>query len=67
MVGAHNVVIENNQIHHIEGSAPQFGIDIEGAGRTDRDILVFQNNFHHNAGGDFVTSTGAMCGLKKTP
>lgn len=58
VVGAHNVVIANNHIHHIEGTSPQFGIDIEGAGRTDRDILVFQNNFHDNAGGDVVTSSG---------
>ncbi len=58
VVGGHNVVIANNHIHHIEGTSPQFGIDIEGAGRTDRDIHIFQNNFHHNAGGDIVTSTG---------
>lgn len=57
-VGGHNVVIENNNIHHIEGTAPQFGVDIEGAGRTDQDILIYKNHFHHNAGGDIVTSTG---------
>lgn len=58
IVGGHRVLIENNQIHHIEGTAPQFGVDIEGAGREDRDIHIFRNNFHHNAGGDIVTSTG---------
>lgn len=58
VVGGHNVVIENNHIHHIEGTSPQFGVDVEGAGRSDRDILIFQNNFHHNAGGDVVTSSG---------
>lgn len=58
IVGGHNVVVENNHIHHIEGTAPQFGIDIEGAGRTDRDILIYRNAFHDNAGGDIVTSTG---------
>lgn len=58
VVGAHSVVIADNHIHHIEGTSPQFGIDIEGAGRTDRDIHVFRNNFHHNAGGDLVTSSG---------
>jgi hypothetical protein len=58
IVGGHNVVIEENQLHHIEGTAPQFGIDIEGAGRTDRDILIYRNAFHHNAGGDLVTSSG---------
>lgn len=58
VVGAHGVVIEDNHIHHIEGTAPQFGVDIEGAGRSDRDILIARNNFHDNAGGDVVTSTG---------
>lgn len=58
VVGGHNVVIENNHIHHIEGTSPQFGVDIEGAGRSDQDILIFRNNFHDNAGGDVVTSTG---------
>ncbi len=58
VVGGHNVVIANNHIHHIEGTAPQFGIDIEGAGRSDRDIHIFRNNFHNNAGGDVVTSSG---------
>jgi len=58
IVGGHNVVIENNHIHHIGGTAPQFGIDIEGAGRADRDILIRGNRFHDNLGGDFVTSSG---------
>lgn len=58
IVGGHNVVVSDNHIHHIEGTAPQFGIDIEGAGRTDKDILINRNSFHDNAGGDFVTSSG---------
>lgn len=58
VVGGHRVVIENNHIHHIEGTSPQFGIDIEGAGRSDEDILIYRNHFDHNAGGDIVTSTG---------
>ncbi|HMR78059.1 MAG TPA: right-handed parallel beta-helix repeat-containing protein, partial [Polyangiaceae bacterium] len=58
IVGGHNIVVENNHIHHIEGTSPEFGIDIEGAGRTDKDVLIYRNNFHHNAGGDFVTSSG---------
>lgn len=58
IVGGHNIVVENNHIHHIEGTSPQFGIDIEGAGRVDQDIHIYRNTFDDNAGGDFVTSTG---------
>lgn len=58
IVGGHSIVVEDNHIHHIGGTAPQFGIDIEGAGRTDRDIWIHRNDFHDNAGGDIVTSSG---------
>ncbi len=58
VVGGHNIVIENNHIHHISGTSPQFGVDIEGAGRTDKDILIYRNNFHDNWGGDYVSSSG---------
>lgn len=58
IVGGYNIEISNNHIHHIHGTDPQFGIDIEGAGRRDQDILIYQNNFHDNWGGDFVSSSG---------
>ena len=58
LVGSEHVVISDNHIHHIEGTSPQFGVDIEGAGRSDADILIYRNHFDHNAGGDIVTSTG---------
>ncbi len=58
VVGGVRVKIENNEIHHIRGTSPQFGIDIEGAGRIDRDILIRKNTFHHNRGGDIVNTSG---------
>ncbi|MGH1540571.1 MAG: right-handed parallel beta-helix repeat-containing protein [Arenicella sp.] len=58
IVGGTRVNIEDNEIHHIKGTSPQFGIDIEGAGRIDRDISIHKNYFHHNRGGDIVSSTG---------
>jgi len=58
IVGSARIKIENNEIHHINGTSPQFGIDIEGAGRTDQDIIIRRNYFHHNRGGDIVSSTG---------
>jgi len=58
IVGGTRINIEHNEIHHIRGTAPQFGIDIEGAGRVDKDIIIRKNHFHHNRGGDIVSSTG---------
>ena len=58
IVGGVRIAVQNNEIHHINGTAPQFGIDIEGPGRVDKDIIIQNNNFHHNAGGDIVNATG---------
>lgn len=58
VVGGVRINISENEIHHINGTSPQFGIDIEGAGRVDEDILIQNNNFHHNAGGDIVNASG---------
>lgn len=58
IVGGTRIEITNNEIHHIKGTAPQFGVDIEGAGREDKDILIQKNYFHHNTGGDIVNTSG---------
>ncbi|HEX9601817.1 MAG TPA: right-handed parallel beta-helix repeat-containing protein [Mariniflexile sp.] len=58
IVGGVRIKIAENEIHHINGTSPQFGIDIEGPGRVDEDILIHNNYFHHNRGGDIVNTTG---------
>ncbi len=58
IVGGTRIAIERNEIHHIRGTSPQFGVDIEGAGRKDKDILIRSNYFHHNRGGDVVNTSG---------
>ena len=58
IVGGVRIKITDNEIHHINGTSPQFGIDIEGPGRKDEDILIQNNYFHHNKGGDIVNATG---------
>ncbi len=58
IVGGQRIAITDNEIHHIRGTSPQFGVDIEGAGRIDRDILIRRNSFHHNRGGDVVNTSG---------
>ncbi|GGD09625.1 right-handed parallel beta-helix repeat-containing protein [Hyunsoonleella pacifica] len=58
LVGSADVLIEFNEIHHTSGTSPQFGIDIEGAGRTNKDIAIRNNYFHNNRGGDIVNTDG---------
>ena len=58
IVGGTRINVINNEIHHISGTAPQFGVDIEGAGRVDEDILIQNNYFHNNSGGDIVNASG---------
>ncbi len=58
IVGGIRIAVTDNDIHHMEGTPPQFGIDIEGPGRVDEDILIQNNSFHHNRGGDIVNTSG---------
>ncbi len=58
IVGGIRIAIKDNEIHHISGTSPQFGVDIEGAGRVDEDIIIQNNAFHHNTGGDVVNTSG---------
>ncbi|GAB1855635.1 hypothetical protein MHTCC0001_04690 [Flavobacteriaceae bacterium MHTCC 0001] len=59
IVGGKDILIENNEIHHTKGTAPQFGVDLEGAGRVNENITIRQNYFHHNTGGDIVNTDGS--------
>ena len=59
IVGGSNIEVTGNEIHHISGVTPQFGIDIEGQGREDKNILIQENYFHHNTGGDIVNASGS--------
>ena len=58
VVGAEDLVIEKNEIHHTKGTAPQFGIDIESAIYKTKDVRIQQNYLHHNRGGDIVNVDG---------
>lgn len=58
IVGGANILIEDNEIHHTNGTSPQFGIDLEGAGRINKDVTIRNNYFHHNTGGDIVNTDG---------
>jgi poly(beta-D-mannuronate) C5 epimerase len=58
IVGGSDVLIENNEIHSIGGTAPQFGIDIESENHRSANVVVRGNRFHDNKGGDFVACDG---------
>lgn len=58
ILSAKNVVISKNHIHHIQGTAPQFGIDLESLDLPSQDILITENKFDHNRGGDIVNTRG---------
>jgi poly(beta-D-mannuronate) C5 epimerase len=58
IVGGMRVLLEKNEIHHIEGTPPSFGIDIESLKYKSQDITIRDTNFHHNHGGDFVNTDG---------
>ncbi len=58
IVGGIGIQITDNEIFNIQGTPPQFGIDIEGPGRVDEDILIQNNYFHNNTGGDIVNTSG---------
>ncbi|OEK08505.1 hypothetical protein A8C32_03370 [Flavivirga aquatica] len=58
IVGGADILIENNEIHHTIGTSPQFGIDLEGAGRINENVIIKNNYFHHNRGGDIVNTDG---------
>ena len=58
IVGGVRVLIEGNEIHHIAGTSPQFGVDVESLDFRSADILIRDNNFHENAGGDLVNTDG---------
>lgn len=58
LVGSADVLIEENEIHHTNGTSPQFGIDLEGAGRINENIIIRDNYFHNNRGGDIVNTDG---------
>ncbi len=50
VVGAANVIIKDNEIHHTKGIAPEHGIDIESHPYKSNDIAISSNYFHNNEG-----------------
>lgn len=60
--GADRVLIEGNELHHMKGTLPQSGIDVEGGfgenGNRNTNIFIKNNKFHHNASYDVILYDG---------
>ncbi|MGO4546011.1 right-handed parallel beta-helix repeat-containing protein [Paenibacillus sp. 2TAB23] len=60
--GADRVLIENNKLHHIKGTMPQSGIDLEGGfgenGNRNSNVTIRNNHFYDNASYDLILYDG---------
>ncbi|MBE5108858.1 right-handed parallel beta-helix repeat-containing protein [Bacillus thuringiensis] len=56
--GAKNVYIRDNDIHHIAGTDPQSGIDIEDGYDLNQYIYIERNNFHDNKNYNIIVVNG---------
>jgi Right handed beta helix region/Bacterial Ig-like domain len=60
--GADNILIENNKIHDIKGTAPQSGIDLEGGvgenGYVNNNVYIKNNQFYNNQAYDLILFDG---------
>ncbi|WP_419872319.1 right-handed parallel beta-helix repeat-containing protein [Candidatus Pristimantibacillus sp. PTI5] len=60
--GADKVLIENNTLHHMKGTMPQAGIDLEGGfgenGDRNSSITIRNNKFYNNASYDVILYDG---------
>lgn len=60
--GADQVLIQNNELHHMKGTLPQSGIDVEGGyhynGHFNSNIYIKDNDFHSNASYDLILYDG---------
>lgn len=56
--GTKNIYIKDNSIHHIKGTTPQAGIDIEDGYDLNQNIYIEGNQFHDNHMYDVVVTNG---------
>ncbi|NIK74956.1 hypothetical protein FHS15_000054 [Paenibacillus castaneae] len=60
--GADQVLISNNSLHDMKGTAPQAGIDVEGGfevnGYLNTNVVISDNEFYNNAAYDVVLFDG---------
>lgn len=56
--GAQDVLIQNNKIHDMKGTAPQSGIDVEAGYNLNNNITIKDNHFYNNQAYDLILFDG---------
>jgi hypothetical protein len=56
--GAQNVLIENNKIHDMKGTAPESGIDLEAGYNLNDTVTIKDNHFYNNNAYDLILYDG---------
>lgn len=62
--GTKHIYIRDNHIHHIRGTNPQSGIDVEDGYDLNQFIYIERNNFHDNYFYDVVVVNGKVIYLE---
>lgn len=57
-LGGKFIYVRDNEIHHIKGTNPQSGIDIEDGYNLNQHYYIERNHFHDNHGYDLVITSG---------
>ncbi|MDQ0859291.1 right-handed parallel beta-helix repeat-containing protein [Bacillus sp. V2I10] len=65
LCGTKHIYIRDNQIHHIGGTPPQAGIDVEDGYDLNQYIYIERNNFHDNHFYDVVVVNGKSIFIKE--
>lgn len=65
IAGTKYIYIQNNHIHHIGGTQPQAGIDIEDGYDLNQFIYILKNNFHDNLSYNIVVVNGKSIFIEK--
>jgi len=56
--GAQDVLIQNNKIHDMKGTAPESGIDVEAGYNLNNNITIKNNHFYNNQAYDLILYDG---------
>ncbi|MEW9501131.1 right-handed parallel beta-helix repeat-containing protein [Jeotgalibacillus marinus] len=58
------VIVENNEIHHVSGAAPECAIDVEDGNWTNQHYHFERNVCHHNGFYDLILFSGVYITVK---